>query len=132
SRPARLAFVALTAAWGAVVGTMVMAAYLCLAQVVRCNVNEVFAAQHLQTYKNFLRLKVDEAGVTVHPIGLKKPCKKWRWPRQWERGESAVQPVEAPPRHCLIEEPFVVTRAPEPAGDAVRDARSSARPPTSS
>ncbi|HYO61260.1 MAG TPA: metallophosphoesterase, partial [Actinomycetota bacterium] len=47
SRPARLAFVALTAAWGAVVGTMVMAAYLCLAQVVRCNVNEVFAAQHL-------------------------------------------------------------------------------------
>ncbi|HEX2294183.1 MAG TPA: metallophosphoesterase [Actinomycetota bacterium] len=119
SRPGRIAFVGVVAVAGAVVGTMVMAAYLYVADWFGCNTNEVFAAQHLETYKNFLRLKVDDAGVTVYPIGVEKAWKRWRWPATWAPGDSAIQPEGgAGPQHTLIEEPFVVTRTPEPSGGA--------------
>jgi Calcineurin-like phosphoesterase len=119
SRPGRIAFVGVVAVTGAVVGTMVMAAYLYVADWLGCNANEVFAAQHLETYKNFLRLKVGGAGVTVYPIGVQKAWKRWTWPATWGPGESAIQPEGGPgPQHSLIEEPLLVTRVPEPSGDA--------------
>jgi hypothetical protein len=68
----------LGAAVGAVLGPLVVAVYLWSADHVRVNGDELYAACANQTYKNFLRLRVDRTGLTVYPIGVRRPT-GWRF-----------------------------------------------------
>jgi hypothetical protein len=64
---------------GGLLGSLVMAAYLFLADKVGCNTNELFAAQRFEDYKNFLRLHLGDDGVlTVHPFGVTEAWHDWR------------------------------------------------------
>jgi hypothetical protein len=108
---------------GAVLGPLVVAVYLWSADHVRVNGDELYAGCANQTYKNFLRLRVDRTGLTVYPIGVRRPA-DWRFDpntspeppadaiergewasRAWFRPTDAIEPelieepIHIPPRH---------------------------------
>ncbi len=108
---------------GALLGPLVVAAYLWTADHVRVNSNELFAGCANEAYKNFLRLHVDRTGLTVYPIGVRVPTgwsfdpdapreaphdrtERGDWAgRPWFRPGSAIEPelieepIHIPPRH---------------------------------
>ncbi|MEO5811057.1 MAG: hypothetical protein ABIU96_12365 [Rhodanobacter sp.] len=82
------------------------------------NFNEAYSAQHIEHYKNFVRLKIDESGVlTVYPIGVDR-VSRWVFNPKTNAREPYFRPRDGvPPKVRLIEEPFTV-----PAPDAVHPA----------
>jgi hypothetical protein len=81
------------------------------------NFNEAYSAQHIEHYKNFVRLHIGEDGaLTVYPVGVDRVS---RWDIDPEAGprDPQFRPDDgAPPRPRLIEDPFIVP-APVAAGD---------------
>ncbi len=102
---------------GALLGPLVVAVYLWIADHFRVNSNELYAGCANEAYKNFLRLHVDNTGLTVYPIGVRLPT-GWTFgsdaPQQsphdpTERGNWASQPwfrPKCPIEPELIEEPI--------------------------
>ncbi len=69
--------------------------------------NEVFSCQAIPDFKSFLRLRLDERGLTIYPIGLE------RTPREWAlaKGGAAdpwLKPADGPLEATLIEPPISV------------------------
>jgi hypothetical protein len=101
---------------GALLGPLVVAVYLWIADHFRVNSNELYAGCANEAYKHFLRLHVDRTGLTVYPIGVRLPT-GWTFgsdtPQQaphdpTERGNWASQPwfrPNGPIEPELIEEP---------------------------
>ena len=90
---------------GALLGPLVVAVYLWIADHFRINSNELYAGCANEAYKNFLRLHVDRTGLTVYPIGVRRPdrldVRLGRAPggpgdrtRAWRLGRPAVVPAE--------------------------------------
>jgi hypothetical protein len=108
---------------GALLGPLVVAGYLWIADHFRVNSNELYAGCANEAYKNFLRLHVDRTGLTVYPIGVRLPTgwtfdsdtfretpgdrtERGDWAgRPWFRPKSAIRPeliekpIHIPPRH---------------------------------
>ncbi len=84
------------------------------------NFNEAYSSQHIEHYKNFLRLHVAENGtLTVYPVGIDR-VERWRIDSDAKPGEPYFRPREGePPRVRLIEEPIVLA-APAPSLVKVR------------
>jgi hypothetical protein len=60
-------------AGGYVLGAIVMGLYLWIAcAVLGRHANEAFSALRLTVHKNFLRLKIDASGITVHALGIER------------------------------------------------------------
>ena len=71
------------------------------------NYNEAFSSQHLEEYKNFLRLHLQPDGrVTVYPYGVDDPA-RWRFRPDAEPGTPYFEPHEAP-RVRLLDGPLVL------------------------
>ena len=111
---------------GALLGPLVVAGYLWMADRFRVNSNELYAGCANEAYKNFLRLHVDRTGLTVYPIGVRLPT-GWTFDPgpsrpapadRTERGEWAGRPWFRPRstiRPELIEEPLhIPPRPPAP------------------
>ncbi len=103
---------ALLAILGAVLGSLVLGAYLafCCA-VLKAHGNEAFSAMCRTDYKNFLRLHIDAEGVlNVYPLGLRKATKNW-WLDPNNKAEASwLAPAsedDAPKAH-FIETPFTI------------------------
>jgi hypothetical protein len=124
-----IAFFAVLGVVGGLVGSMLTAAYLFVADHFGCNSNELFAAQKIPDWKCFLRLHLDEQGVlTIYPIGVEKTCRTWKLRTEGERHEPWFEPngPHSPPR--LIEPPVVVAPStPQTAAGGAEPA--SATPP---
>jgi hypothetical protein len=114
---------------GALLGPLVVAVYLWIADHFRVNSNELYAGCANEAYKNFLRLHVDRAGLTVYPIGIRLPTdwtfdsdapreapgdrtERGDWAgRPWFRPKGAIEPelIEKPvhirPRHRCAPSP---------------------------
>jgi hypothetical protein len=70
--------------------------------------NEVLACQGVPDYKNFLRLRLDERGLTIYPIGVDRVPRQWEpdpdgaahepWLRP-EKGDSLKAHLIEPPLH---------------------------------
>jgi hypothetical protein len=76
--PARAAAVVATIVVGGIVAAILLAAWLLTVSRWRVNENELFAAQSLDTYRGFLRLRLDADGeLTVFPVGLRRPARRW-------------------------------------------------------
>jgi hypothetical protein len=102
---------------GALLGPLVVAVYLWIADHFRVNSNELYAGCANEAYKNFLRLHVDRTGLTVYPIGVRHPTgwtfdsdapreaprdptERGTWAgRPWFRPKGAIEPE-------LIEKPI--------------------------
>jgi hypothetical protein len=80
---------------GALLGPLVVAVYLWIADHFRVNSNELYAGCANEAYKNFLRLHVDRTGLTVYPIGV-------RLPTGWTFDSAAVRDPPAIRRHAAI------------------------------
>jgi hypothetical protein len=59
---------------GALLGPLVVALYLWIADHAQVNSNELYAGCANEAYKNFLRLHIDHTGLTVYPIGVRRPA----------------------------------------------------------
>jgi len=94
---------------GALLGPLVVAVYLWIADHAQINGDELYAGCANEDYKNFLRLHIDHTGLTVYPIGLRRPS---NWTFDWDTT------TEAP------SEPWRVATGPAGRGSAPR-ARSS-------
>lgn len=92
---------AVSAAVGFSLGGVTFGLYLVLSHpFVPRHVNEVLACQGIPDYKNFLRLRLDQGGLTIYPIGIRKVPR--RWGRVAERGPE--DPVLAPAEGELVAE----------------------------
>ncbi|HEX6371170.1 MAG TPA: metallophosphoesterase [Longimicrobium sp.] len=80
------------------------------------NIDEAFSAQYLSTYRNFLRLHLDQAGnLTIYPIGVRRPA-RWKLRPNAPPGTPFFVPrsKDGAPSPELIEDPVAVDRAPDP------------------
>lgn len=95
---------------GGLLGSWVMAAYLVVADTVGCNTNEMFAAQSIPHYKNFLRLHVDEHGVlTVYSVGVVRVGRRWRLRRGGRPDDPWFEPLDVDLEAELIEPPICLS-----------------------
>ena len=103
-------------ALGGIAAALLMSAFL----IPFVNYNEAFSAQHLETYKNFVRMRIDpESGeLTVYSYGVDDPA-SWRFHPDAEPGAPYYDPTAAP-RVRLIDGPLTlaapVSAAPAPEG----------------
>lgn len=114
-----LALTVIVGAAGAILGPTLMGLYLLLAMNgLGRHANEAFSSLKIQDYKNFLRLHIDEAGLTIYPVGIEKVPRAWSVIEGWKPGEPRIVPKEGPIVHHLIEEPIHV---PATQAEATRD-----------
>ena len=112
------ALVVMTAGVGAVVGSLVMGAYLASAcALFGLHGNEAFSSLRLTRHKCFLRLHIGNDGrLTVHPLGVDQVWHRWRpgghHPGAPVSGEPMLVPdgpgSDAGPGVHLIEPPYVI------------------------
>ncbi|WP_239380140.1 hypothetical protein [Frankia sp. CIT1] len=101
---------------GGLAATELVAAYLWLAdRTMGLNTNELFAAQGIADYKNFLRLHISPDGqLTIYPVGVRTVPKRWRFTPGSSTGAAAgtprFTPTDRPLEPFLIEPPITVAR----------------------
>ncbi len=106
-RPYLAVVAGLVAAGGGLGGSLVMGLYLVIAQLFKRHPNENFSSQHIQDYKNFLRLRIRTDGtVTVFPVGLDKVPRHWRLATGGTSYESWLEPIDGEVEPYLIEPPI--------------------------
>jgi hypothetical protein len=88
---------------GAPLGALLMGIFL----LPYVNYNEAFSSQHLEEYKNFVRLHLGPDGrVTVYPYGVDEPG-RWRFRPEAEAGTPYFEPEQAPEVR-LLDGPIVL------------------------
>ena len=94
---------------GGIIGSLVFGTYLFVAfRFFGRHTTEAFSAFRHEGYKNFLRLRVDQNGVTVYVIGIDRPCKNWKIDPYTQIPEASyLEPVD-PIKPILIDGPFTV------------------------
>jgi hypothetical protein len=92
---------------GGILGSLVMAVYLLLSNLIGgLHENEVFACQRIKDFKCWLRLHIDSTGeLTIYPIGIDRVCRRWRFSETAEPGAPWYEPKTALQAH-LIEPPI--------------------------
>lgn len=98
-------------AW--VVSSIIMGLYLFVSlNIFGRHSNEAFSSLANQDYKNFLRLKIDDTGLTIFPIGIRRVPRKWREARPADNTVSDVVPddSDATPPH-LIHAPIHIPKS---------------------
>jgi hypothetical protein len=71
------------------------------------NTNDAFSALRLDTYKNFLRIKIKDNEVTIYPLGLDAVPRR----DDWVENRDGNGPIFVPPTplaYHLIEPAIVV------------------------
>ena len=73
--------------------------------------NDAFSAMRLNSYKNFLRIKIEGSKLTIFPIGLDRVPRREGWRKasavEIAQHQSIFQPRK-PLRPRLIEDPIVI------------------------
>ncbi|WP_158800553.1 metallophosphoesterase [Pedobacter sp. L105] len=72
------AFLIMLVAAGGIWGGFIMGIYLFLSNILFGNhINEASSSLACEDYKCFLKLHINQEGLTIYPIGIKKATKKW-------------------------------------------------------
>jgi len=92
-----------------VIGGPLGALLFSLALLPGVNFNEAYSAQHIEHYKNFLRIHLQADGVlAVYAVGIRRVA-RWRFDPRADRRKPYFRPLRGePPRVHLIEDPFTV------------------------
>jgi len=95
---------------GGIVGSTIFATFLFLVfTLFGWNSTEAFSSFRYSGYKNFLRLHVTTAAVTVYPIGIDNICKRWDYdPENTSREASWLKPSSGGIEMRLIEQEFTI------------------------
>jgi hypothetical protein len=111
-----LVFAASLIAIGGLAGATLVGVYLVVSDMLLgWHTNQVFAAQSIMHYRNFLRIFVDPAGtLTIYPIGLRRTPRKWRYARERNDHDPYYEPTDRVLQPHLIEGPLKVTRRDRP------------------
>ncbi len=98
--------------FGGALGGLLMGLYLVLSnRALGLHTNEVFSAQAIADFKNFVRMHIDPAGtLTIYPIGVRRVVKKWRFNPEARGGEPWFEPANGTIEAELIEGPIVLQR----------------------
>ena len=105
----------LCAVVGGLLGPLVVAAYLIIADLFGVNTDDLFSAQAIGDYKSFLRIRIGPDGtVTVFPIKIERAV-HWVFTEpadasgehRWFHPADGVEPAPA-----LIEEPITIAKRP--------------------
>ncbi|HEV2791711.1 MAG TPA: hypothetical protein VGV69_10470 [Solirubrobacterales bacterium] len=70
--------------------------------------NDVLACQGIPDYKNFLRLRLDEDGLTIFPLGVRRVPREWETDPDGRPEDPCLRPVDRELEVELIEPPFRV------------------------
>jgi hypothetical protein len=70
--------------------------------------NEVLACQGIPDYKGFLRLRIDEQGVTIYPVGLRHTPRRWAIAADDPPARPWLRPADGDLDPELIEPPIHV------------------------
>jgi hypothetical protein len=85
----------------------VLALWLLVAGRYGVNVNELFAAQSIEDYKGFLRLRIgDDGSLTVFPVAVDRVCRRWRLRTGGGQGDPWFEPSSGDIPVRLIEPPI--------------------------
>ncbi len=91
---------------GGLLGSWLVSIYLLVAEIFGTNINELFAAQHIAGYNNFLRLRITPDGaLTIYPVKVQKVV-KWKFQPEGDRYTPWFIPDGDPPDPHLIEAPI--------------------------
>ncbi len=105
-------FIGIAGAGGGVAAGFLMGLYLFVSNAaLGRHPNEVFAAQHLDGYKNFLRMRIGADGsLSIYPVGVERVPRRWRIRPDGEPGEPWFEPEEGwgQVQAFLIEDPVVI------------------------
>jgi hypothetical protein len=95
---------------GFVLGGVIFGLYLILTHTrAPKHANEVLACQGIPDFKNFLRLRIDEQGLTIHPVGVRTVPRRWvADPDNPDPGAAWLKPDGAELEVELIEGPISV------------------------
>jgi hypothetical protein len=95
---------------GFFVGGTIFGAYLILIHThAPKHANDVLAAQGIPDYKNFLRLRFDEKGLTIYPLGVRRVPREWEAdPQNSDPSAPWLKPVDCDLEVELIEPPIKV------------------------
>lgn len=97
---------------GWIVGSMIFGVYLFISlNIFGRHSNEAFSSLAIADYKNFLRMKIDQDGLTIYPIGIRRVPRKWRAATAADHTVSAFVPDDpraTPP--FFIEKPIYLKR----------------------
>ncbi len=109
---ATLAVAAVVVVGGYFVGGLIFALYLILIhRKSPQHANDVFACQSIPDYKNFLRLRIDEGGLTIYPIGVERVPREWKYAPDGAPSDPWLEPADGELTATLIEEPIPVRGA---------------------
>ena len=97
---------------GTIIGGLIFGVSLLLGSgVANIAHNDAFSAMRLNSYRNFLRIKIEGSKLTIFPIGLDRVPRRNGWrkanPAEMAQRHSIFQPEE-PLRPRLIEDPIVI------------------------
>jgi hypothetical protein len=109
-----MSYPALMVVLGALAGGALWGFYWVLTGIARMHAEDAFAALRIQSYKNFLRLKLEPDRLTIYPLGVDKVPDRYGW-------LNAPMGAAAPPHNPklvprkpvdvrLIESPIVILR----------------------
>jgi len=73
--------------------------------------NEVFSYQAIPDWKNFLRLRIDESGLTIYPIGVERVPRDWTYAVDGGLSDPWLEPADRPLTAKMIEGPISVPTA---------------------
>jgi len=109
---ATLAVAGAAGAVGYLVGGLVFALYLvALHRKAPKHANEVFSCQSIADWKNFLRLRIDERGLTIYPIGVERVPRDWAYAPDGRPADPWLVPTDLPLEAKMIEGPISVPAA---------------------
>lgn len=96
-------------AGGALVGGLLMGLYLLLTnRLLGLNRTAALSSLRVADYKSFLRLHIDEGGLTIYPIGVDKVPKRWRFVPQGPKTAPWFEPDGQPLTPRLLEAPISI------------------------
>ncbi len=99
---------------GGLLGSWLVAVYLLIAEIFGTNVNELYAAQHIAGYNNFLRFRITPDGaLTIYPVKIQNVV-KWKFAPEGDRFTPWFTPDGDPPDPRLIEPPIRFERLVKP------------------
>ena len=91
---------------GSLLGSWLVALYLLIADRFKMNTNELFAAQHIEGFNNFVRMHVGSDGaLTLYPVAIEEAT-RWRFQPEGADEHPWFEPVAVGPDPRLIERPI--------------------------